>query len=511
MAILDPVKLAGRFQKAVADRQTWEGTWDKIYDLAFPGRQGFFSETQGQQRASNIFDSTLMDATNEFASRMAFGLTPNFSEWFRLEPGPRAINDLENDKKKLSEVRRQMDSVTRYVFNVIQSSNFQSANHELMLDLSVGYSVLEINENRDPARVLAFSTLPQTQCYLGLGPDGKVDQTYRKFSATPTAIRVMYPDATLPRGLPEDKLATVVDAIYRDWDKLDDEVHHRAVCVQGDQSDLSAPAWQTTYTGQGSNPRIVVRWMTTPLEAYGRGPAYLALPDARTANLATQLVLENAEMAISGMWQADDDGVINVNTIRLVPGTVFPRDPDSRGLEPLTSPARFDISQLLLDQLRSQIRRTMFAMDFGPDSAKTPRSATEITERSSNQAGRISSPFARLMNEYIEPLIDRVVYILKERGLVQLPKRNGKDVQIISRSPLARAQRMEEVYNLQQFYSVLAGIYNVAAPAFLKEQETAGYLASRLEIPEDLLTDEDEREAAMQQIVSAMQPPQGQP
>ena len=56
-----------------------------------------------------------------------------------------------------------------------------------------------------------------------------------------------------------------------------------------------------------------------------------ALPDIRTANKVVELVLKNASIAVTGIWQADDDGVLNPGTVRLVPGTIIPKAPGSAG------------------------------------------------------------------------------------------------------------------------------------------------------------------------------------
>ena len=37
-------------------------------------------------------------------------------------------------------------------------------------------------------------------------------------------------------------------------------------------------------------------------------------------------------MAISGMYQVEDDGVINVDNISLIPGTIIPKAAGSQGL-----------------------------------------------------------------------------------------------------------------------------------------------------------------------------------
>ena len=55
-------------------------------------------------------------------------------------------------------------------------------------------------------------------------------------------------------------------------------------------------------------------------ETYGRGPLMLTLPAIKTANLTVEIILENAQMSISGMYQVEDDGVINIDNIALIPG-----------------------------------------------------------------------------------------------------------------------------------------------------------------------------------------------
>ena len=102
------------------------------------------------------------------------------------------------------------------------------------------------------------------------------------------------------------------------------------------------------YTGVGSNPFIAFRWSKASGEVYGRGPALNALSAIKTCNLTIEMILENAQMAISGIYQIDDDGIINVDTINLVPGTVIPKAPNSQGLQPIRAAGSFDVANLIL-------------------------------------------------------------------------------------------------------------------------------------------------------------------
>ena len=60
-------------------------------------------------------------------------------------------------------------------------------------------------------------------------------------------------------------------------------------------------------------------------------------------------------MAISGIYQMDDDGIINVDTINLVPGTVIPKAPGSGGLQPVAAAGSFDVANLVLNDMRLNI------------------------------------------------------------------------------------------------------------------------------------------------------------
>jgi hypothetical protein len=133
------------------------------------------------------------------------------------------------------------------------------------------------------------------------------------------------------------------------------------------------------------SPFINFRWLKAPGEVYGRSPVMKALPDIKTANKVVELVLKNASIAVTGIWQADDDGVINPATIKLVPGTIIPKAVGSAGLTPLETPGRFDVSELVLDQLRERIRKALFVDQLGQ--VNGPRmTATEVLERSAEMA-----------------------------------------------------------------------------------------------------------------------------
>lgn len=152
-----------------------------------------------------------------------------------------------------------------------------------------------------------------------------------------------------------------------------------------------------------------------PGEIYGRSPVMKALPDIKTANKVVELILKNASIAVTGIWQADDDGVLNPANIELVPGAIIPKAVGSEGLKPLDMPGRFDVSQSILDDLRSRIRHALLIDKLGQlDGRKM--TATEVIERSSEMALLLGATYGRLQSELLTPMIRRAYAILRRRG-----------------------------------------------------------------------------------------------
>ena len=207
-------------------------------------------------------------------------------------------------------------------------------------------------------------------------------------------------------------------------------------------------------------------------------------------------------MAISGIYQAEDDGVMNLDTINLVPGTVIPKAMGSAGLQPIQSAGRFDVAQLQLSEMRMNIRKALF-MDMLGDPDKTPASATEVAERMADLNRRMSATFSRLQTELVQPVLQRVVYILKKQGRIELPTVNGREVKIRSTSPLAQGQAMRILRVSRFLESVNTYLGPQLLPILIDPEQTAVVLAEKFGVPDTLIRDEEQRRqltAMMQQM-----------
>ncbi len=205
------------------------------------------------------------------------------------------------------------------------------------------------------------------------------------------------------------------------------------------------------------HPRFYpTRWSRVPNWPYGRGPALLSLSDIRAINKLKELTLLNAAKAVAGVYTGVDDGVMNPYTVSFAAGAIIPvasNDPNNPTLRALDNPARFDIAQFSIDNLRESIKAQFLSDQFGPLS-RTPRSATEVSARGGIIARRLGLTLLRLREEVVEPIIQRVLDEGHRQGLIPEVRIDGAVVSITYSGELASAQRDADAGELLNFTTV---------------------------------------------------------
>jgi hypothetical protein len=490
-------------ERALQLRSLWEGTWAECYDYTMPGHNGFTRNSPGTRGDDLIFDETAVVGVQEFSSRMIQGIVPSNVRWARLEPAPAAVAEM--DEEQIKEVQMVLDDVNEYMFEVINSSNFSQETHEAFLDLAIGTASMTVEEG-DAIQPIKFNAVPLSQVALEQGPYDSVGAQYRKRNVRADMIKTIWPNATLnteltrmAREKPHQEV-TVTEVTYRDWTLPNEYVYYYCVYLKKDGHKL----YKETYSGLGSNPWVTFRWAKTSGEVYGRGPVYNSLAAIKTANLTVQLILENAELALSGVWQGDDDGVLNPANIRLIPGTVIPRSPGSRGLEALQFPGSFDVSQLVLSEMRHNINKALYNETLGRREG-TPISATEVAERMAELSRTLGATYGRLQSEFVYPVVQRVLYLLRKQGRIEIPTVDGREIRIRAVSPMMRAQRNEDITQHINFAQVTGQLFGPQlVQTIINPTKFAQKIASWYEVDGALLRDETEQAQLAQQTGEAL-------
>lgn len=372
------------YRRALDARAPWLARWDAAMRYTMP---------TNDTDVATLFDATAADAVDNLAASIYSLMTPPESLWLTLIPESDASPDA--------------DAATAALRANLNDSNFYTTIHQCYLDLVIlGTACLFMAETpigassafsftAVPMRDIAI--LPNAVFHTATMPACEVLEKYPTWTPPADIADQIKRDPAMPLRLVQSLVGTEFTA----WLDVGGDIENNIVA-------------RGTFE---TNPYIIFRWSVLSGEQYGRGPVLRALPDIKTANKVVELVLKNATIAVSGIWQADDDGVINLNNINLTPGAIIPKAVGSSGLTPLSSGADFDVSQIILKDLRERIRHALLADRLGLLSEKE-MTATEIMARNSDMMRILGATYGRLLHEFIRPLTDRGLQILSRRGVI---------------------------------------------------------------------------------------------
>lgn len=467
-------RFLARFERAKKLRGLVNAIIDECYEFALPLRERPYSSREdGRAEMDRLFDSTAPRALQDLASQMLDDVWPADAKPFELVAGPEIAPQFRED------VNRALAPVTEDIIETINNSNFRHEAHEALMDWAIGQGFL-LPEEGDAVEPLRFRCLPLAEAYPDLGPFDQIDSLFRCRKVRAADLKTAWPRGKLSDELtrlaedkPDEKVE-VVEGVERDWSERGDEVwRFRAVAVKEKHT-----IEQGEVRGSGSKPFVDFSFMRVAGEALGRGPVQIALPDIKTLNLVKQFILENADLAIAGIWQADDDGVINVDTLRIEPRTIIPRAPGSRGLERIDAAGNFNVGDLVVKDLQAAIQATMFGDDLGPPTG-TPMSATEVLERTANRARRRAGPYSRLISEFLFQVVRRVAYIRVRQGAIRLPAIDGRRITFRPLAPITRAQAQDEVLRHDRFMELMLARVGPQQTALLVDAEKYGEFMAR--------------------------------
>lgn len=480
MSPLTPKDAVERYRRAKQRRSTWESHWEECYEFCLPHRNaGLRHNIPGGKRGDRVFDGTAPDAVDQLAASLMAQLTPPWTHWLGFAVGPEAH---ETDRQELA---IELEKATAVMQSHFDRSNFSVEIHQCYLDLVTAGTASLLLEEAPPGERSAFrfTAVPLAQVVLEEGPSGRLDTTFRRSELTGPQLQARFPSAAGSDGLMRrvrndtDARLAIIEAV------VPDDTGYSYLAVTDDHSSDSP-----VVLAEGrfaTSPFVNFRWLKAPGETYGRSPVMKALPDIKTANKVVELVLKNASIAVTGIWQVDDDGVINPATIKLAPGTIIPKAVGSAGLRPLEAPGRFDVSQLILEQLRSRILKALLVDQLGQ--ANGPRmTATEVVERAAEMARVLGATYGRLQSEMLTPLISRAQGILARRGeILDLPI-DGGIVVLDYKSPQARYQAQQDIQSTMVWLDTVRAMGPDALSA-VDQPRAAAWLGRALGVPEELI------------------------
>lgn len=501
-----------RFEAAKQAKSRWQATLDDAYayclpQYAPPSTSATGGEAKGEKRGVEVYDTTAEDALTEKAARTQDQLFPPFAEWTDFEPA----EAVEMDDATVRQVSERFAEARARFHAAVETANFHIEMPLALRDAYVSTGAVTVDFGT-PANPLVFGAVPIGQLIPEESPDGVIRTNYRERKVKLRDLATLWPDAELP----EDRQARAENAPNEEVSVVEMEIYEPE--TDATRYRVFLDGWHEILEETlGAQRTICFRVDKVPGETMGRGPALAKMPDIKTANKVVELVLKNASIAVTGIWQADDDGVLNPANIKLVPGAIIPKAVGSNGLTPLEAPGRFDVSNLVLEELRERIKRGIAGPSLPPASDGV-RTAFELGERRADQQAVEVPQTLRLLNELYFPLVRRILHILTHPAMAGSPffipdlEIAGQRVLPRPISPLVRLRDQAQTdAALQAFAAVLQTFGPEMAADIADLPATARWFLLHHAFPAKLMKDpaqvaaEKQQQAIMQAAALALQ------
>lgn len=450
--------ITSRFQKVKGRKlTTW---WSHMRDCmryCAPNRETFFEYVPGQKKLGQVFDYTAIHATDTFAGRLQSVLTPPGSEWASITVGddtdPEEMYMFKGEELSVEDI---LSKVTKTVFKYINDSNFYSRDVEANQDAAISMGTLTCEYDAESDE-LVFDAIPLSSIYVEPDDKGGIGTVWREFKMPVVLLEQKFPGIEITQAManmaqksPDTEFQITVgmseDIKTGDWWQFVVTGSHS----EGTTDSVGDTKGELIYSENygKSNPYIPFRWMVVPGEYYGRGPAMQVLPEILTANKMRQFSLEAGALNVGGLWTGLSDGIFNPYNVRIAPKTIIPvssNRSDNPSLRPLEVGGNY---QLHFEEYKHAVNNILKAFlaeePFGEITDPT-KTATEIRLRRQALLQRTNANFGRLMTEKVKPIIERVIYLLGEEGIIPRLKLDGKEFDIKFTNSIARLQDYEDV------------------------------------------------------------------
>lgn len=437
--IINIQKTLQLYENSLKQKQNWTNIWNECYAYTIPKNN---CETNAK-----IFDSTAPNSVDELAGLMLNELSYNNENIVSFETDePNQIMDIQETKKNIKKT--------------INNTNFYIELHQCLVDLIIcGTACMIVKQNKITDDIpISFSSISMDEICLCESENNKLDIIFKHSKKTKHNLINEYEYCKNKFDiLDNNKEYTIIEYIRPHASKYKIDT----IVVINDRDGILINSIETNCS-----PIIAFRWQKSHNEIYGRSPVMNALPDIKTANKVVELILKNASISVSGIWQADSDGILNPRNIKLVPGAIISKAPGSSGLQPLKAPGEFNTSQIILENLHNRIKKSLL-VDEPSSRISSVKTATEINHIYNRNSAILESTFNRLGNEFLSPLIKIIINNLEKCGMAPSEKYQNLSYKI--NLPVDRLKQKNELENNLKMIEKLSLIPNISKILDLNE------------------------------------------
>ncbi len=509
--------IINRHESLKAERSNWDNLWDDVARYIVPRKGNILSKkSPGQEQTIDLYDTTAEEAALIGAAGLLSQLTPPGEPWFRYEPA---------NENATEEFKSKLEKATDRALKAIYASNFYLAIHEDFLDI-LTFCTSNTYVEEGSKRLLNFVNIPVGTFCVCEDNEGMVDSVYREWQWTAKQIEQNWPDTKLPK-LVAEKLASKSP---KDWDHKFTLIHATYPRRPGQWKQGPVEGALREYasvyvvkedkavieeSGYFERAFAVGRLLRSNNEIYGRGAGISVIPEVKVLNRAEQDLMLAIEKGVNPGWLMPEDSAFRPDNR---PNGITYWDSTNPNAKPerLPEQARVDWAENYTERKRRRINSAffvdMFQMLNTPGVKEKEMTAREVAERIREKLVLFSPMFARIVQEKLNPLLERTFNILLRQGhfddLGFTPEDGPYQVTYTSKIALAlKAANDSALLELVDIAALLQP-FDQSVSMVVKWREAMRETARNRGMSAEFLRTNDEIDqmvAAMQQAQDAMQ------
>ena len=461
--------------------QSWRSNfaeqWEEVAEIILPtSRNTFFYQNfnfPGQKKTQQQIDGTTALALHRFCAIADSLVTPRNDPWHGLAAGgPNSDYIMKNPATRL-----WFEQVTDllFKFRYAANANFAGQNYNNWQSLGAfGNSTMYVDsfDGRyyGGSLGLRYKSVPLGETYFGENHQGKVDRMIRWFRMTAFQAAQKWGVDALPGNLhvalkqnshwPWNFLHAVKPRADYDPQRLD----AKGMPFVSYYMSVEGKCLLEKEGGYRKFPFAVSRYDQTPGEVYGRGPAQIILPAAKTLNAEKATFLKQGHRAADPVLLLADDGLIDFN---LRPGAQNKGAMTMEGkrLVDILPTGNIQISEKMMAEERSLIDDTFLVSLFKVLTDHPNMTATQVVELVNEKGMLVAPTLGRQHTEYVGSLVDRELDLLAAmRVLPPMPPRLRDargEYDVVDTSPLAKAAKAGQAAGFMRTVESVRELVNV--------------------------------------------------
>jgi hypothetical protein len=513
---MENTEILKRADQLKSERTTVEGVWDDLRRYVMPLRSDNFfsqpSETGKNWATKDVWDSTAIIGAERLSAFIHSAMFPGSALWYSI--GFRSKKLMKEPKAK-----DWLDDTTDRMFYTLNASNFgvemATGLHE-MVGLGTTCVVEEV-ANETKWEGLEFCATPLNEILFEEDYRGRVYKYYRFFSWTPSQIitKIGYDEkgkSLAPVSVHEAMAAapdTKLDVVFCIYPRkgakpmaMGEKIRAASERPFACKYVLRKGAETLKEGGYYEMPAFVGRYSRAAGSKWGFGPGTVALPTIKLLNAFEEACLNAAEKVVDpavlvterGLLSDLDLGKGGMTTVRSL-----------EDLAPFESKARFDVSQVMLSELRDMVRR-FFREDDLVMKDSPAMTATEAQIRYEMLNRILAGPAKRIQSDLSDGILQTTFNIMYREGqLEKIPDvvlAASPQMKIEYLGPLMRSQRGDEVAALERLASGVAAMQKMGfmeVGDVFDAQQLVREMADRLSTPGTVLREKSEATARQKQ------------